>query len=667
MRMRRKLLLSVSGLCIVLALLQITALSAGDTLNIKDTAKAVNVYALNGSGDMAQPFKYTIPESGAAVLIFFRTDCPYSQGLFKGMSSSSWINNEKVSITAVESSGKSKEEVQAFMDTYMSGNTQMVDMYYDPGKRNQWFQYTNLIESSNSVTFAYVVVLTKGPDGNYIQYAQGAVNQAALVSMWLDDVLGEGIPVDPDTVQERKSGSSNMEKLSQEEISMLLAANPVTLPENVFDEMPSCQSPYATGRVNEDVLRAAAGRLNALRRIAGVPDVQLDMELSRNAQYGAVLMGRLGTITHYPENPGDVPEDFFKQAAEAARTSNLSAGRTLFQSVDGLMLDDSGSNLETLGHRRWQINPVMGKVGFGYAEALESRYRTYTVEKAHDNSGAGCTYDFISWPASGNFPVGSFFTKNTPWSITVNPFFYRAPEQSEITVTLTRESDQKSWTFSGAGYPTDASGKYFNVNNDGYGVNNCIIFRPDGIDSYNGRYTVKVDGLKKSDGTSVEYFVYSVDFFTPNAECEHTYTSRVTEPTCTAQGYTTHTCSKCGSSYKDSLTEALGHNYGEWTVTKPATETEEGQRERTCSRCKNKEYETIQWEEEYTITVEETPNGIVKVTPDKRAAEGTEVTVEAIPDEGYVLKSITVTDANGKSVHLTGPAIRAYCPVPGQK
>ena len=40
----------------------------------------------------------------------------------------------------------------------------------------------------------------------------------------------------------------------------------------------------------------------------------------------------------------------------------------------------------------------------------------------------------------------------------------------------------------------------------------------------------------------------------------HHHNAVVTAPTCTAKGYTTHTCA-CGDSYKDSYTNALGHNY----------------------------------------------------------------------------------------------------------
>ncbi|MBQ4322637.1 MAG: leucine-rich repeat protein [Clostridia bacterium] len=44
--------------------------------------------------------------------------------------------------------------------------------------------------------------------------------------------------------------------------------------------------------------------------------------------------------------------------------------------------------------------------------------------------------------------------------------------------------------------------------------------------------------------------------------CTHSYTSVVTPPTCTAQGYTTHTCAVCGESYTDAFVPATGHTPG---------------------------------------------------------------------------------------------------------
>jgi len=45
----------------------------------------------------------------------------------------------------------------------------------------------------------------------------------------------------------------------------------------------------------------------------------------------------------------------------------------------------------------------------------------------------------------------------------------------------------------------------------------------------------------------------------------HKYESAVTNPTCEEQGYTTHTCSVCSDSYKDTYVEAKGHSYGDVT------------------------------------------------------------------------------------------------------
>lgn len=40
----------------------------------------------------------------------------------------------------------------------------------------------------------------------------------------------------------------------------------------------------------------------------------------------------------------------------------------------------------------------------------------------------------------------------------------------------------------------------------------------------------------------------------------HSYSDKVTPPTCEAQGYTEHTCSVCGHSYTSDITSALGHD-----------------------------------------------------------------------------------------------------------
>ncbi|WP_050749569.1 Ig-like domain-containing protein [Slackia heliotrinireducens] len=73
----------------------------------------------------------------------------------------------------------------------------------------------------------------------------------------------------------------------------------------------------------------------------------------------------------------------------------------------------------------------------------------------------------------------------------------------------------------------------------------------------------------------------------------HDYQATVTEPTCTEGGYTTHTCSRCGDSYTDSETEALGHDLVHHDA-KAATCTEPGwEAYDECSRCDYTTYTEI--------------------------------------------------------------------------
>lgn len=304
------------------------------------------------------------------------------------------------------------------------------------------------------------------------------------------------------------SGGTNMSKLSRGEIVRLLRDNPNSLPSgSIYDVTPSRTAPYAPGKVKDSALQTTVNRLNALRRLAGLPAVALDAGLCEDAQYGAVLIAA-SNFSHYPNQPADMDDAFYKRGLAATSSSNIYSGGGLASRIDGFMADSDSSNVDRLGHRRWQLNPTMGKVGFGYAGP--------TVEKVFDRSGAGCDYDFVGWPASGNFP-SNLFGRSTAWSVTVNPQRYQTPDKSQIQVTLTRESDGKVWTFSGDGYKPSGSGLYFNVDKGGYGVSNCIIFRPDIGESYEGTFRVKIDGLKTRSGAAVTGFEYEVDFFDVNA------------------------------------------------------------------------------------------------------------------------------------------------------
>ena len=87
-----------------------------------------------------------------------------------------------------------------------------------------------------------------------------------------------------------------------------------------------------------------------------------------------------------------------------------------------------------------------------------------------------------------------------------------------------------------------------------------------------------------------EYFVENVDGV--YRVHEHSYEAVVTDPTCTEQGYTTHTCS-CGDSYVDSYVDAKDHAWNDGEITTaPGCETE-GVKTYTCGTCGETKTEVV--------------------------------------------------------------------------
>ena len=62
----------------------------------------------------------------------------------------------------------------------------------------------------------------------------------------------------------------------------------------------------------------------------------------------------------------------------------------------------------------------------------------------------------------------------------------------------------------------------------------------------------------------------------------HSYTKTIVAPTCTDDGYTLYSCNICGESYRSDVVKTEGHSYGEWTITKQPTCSEDGMMRRQC-------------------------------------------------------------------------------------
>ncbi len=282
---------------------------------------------------------------------------------------------------------------------------------------------------------------------------------------------------------------------------------PTSFSGGYFITAPTITPSYTIGKVKNEILQAGIDAINVVRYIAGIPDdVELDNDYTELNQHGAVLLTAINQLTHYPAKPDDMDQEFYDKGALAARSSNISTANTPSTTVFRYMNDNSSSsNIESVGHRRWILNPSMKKSGFGVGAT------SYGLMYAFDRSRGTVDYDYIAWPSPGVFPIQLISSNTIPWSISVNVQKYGTPDINKIEVTLKDINSGKVWTFSNSTPSSTANqSAYFNINTGGYGISNCIIFRPELDNSFKYQdgdvFQVTISGLDKDLSYIVKMF-----------------------------------------------------------------------------------------------------------------------------------------------------------------
>lgn len=274
-------------------------------------------------------------------------------------------------------------------------------------------------------------------------------------------------------------------------------------------------SGYKTSKLTGDAYTYGRNYINYYRRVAGLKEVSFSSGANDSASWGALVLAMIRKLTHTPSKPSGMSDSDYNKGKGATSSSNISyslgygEGAIIRVAVQGQMADSSGTNLTCLGHRRWLLRPGVTTMGIGSANNGAAYYTDVKVFGDGVSYGKVSDYDFISWPSSGNNLSDTFGT-HVPWSITLNPDRYSAPSRSAVTVTMQSTTTGKKWVFNKSTSSTESDDTdYFNVNNDGYGVANCIIFRPGilGQEKYSGEYIITVSGIKTKSGsaTSITY------------------------------------------------------------------------------------------------------------------------------------------------------------------
>lgn len=283
---------------------------------------------------------------------------------------------------------------------------------------------------------------------------------------------------------------------------------------DIFTEIPQTSAPYDAGALKESVINDGVNMLKFIRFLAYVSDdIYTSAKANELSQHGALLIG-VSEFSHTPVKPDDMSDVFYVKGFAATSTGNLAAGvSTLAESIKRLMDDSDVSNIERIGHRRWQLLPNLKEFGVGFV-TTDASYTYYSVVKVFKDLETDIrSYNTVNWPSKTAFPM-EFFDKYTPWSVTLNPSIYDVSKSKEIEVFI---KDMKSgiiWAFDKSDKALE--GEYFNVETSGYGVPFCLIFRPDPstFDGYSLEtpYEVTIENLYKLDGSLVT-LTYETQFF----------------------------------------------------------------------------------------------------------------------------------------------------------
>lgn len=289
-----------------------------------------------------------------------------------------------------------------------------------------------------------------------------------------------------------------------------------------YQTTPNTAAPYSAGQLSTIHLQKGTESVNMMRMIAGLPSVGHNPTYTAQAQQGAVVLAANNALSQYPAQPSGMASNFYTTGRTATQKSNIASSD--YQSWKNLpwftlkyMEDKEAANLNNVDDRRWILNPKLGGVGFGYA--VNKSNMAYSLLYVQDTSAAAPDYDFISWPASGNFPQ-EFCYGDMPWTVTLNPdkFDVYSMNINNVKVTITAPNG-KTQTFTAADNQTDRfdmAKPYFNISLNGTGVGNAIIFKLGtaafGTGKPSGIYNVTIRGLKEKSGKSA-VISYNVEFF----------------------------------------------------------------------------------------------------------------------------------------------------------
>lgn len=268
----------------------------------------------------------------------------------------------------------------------------------------------------------------------------------------------------------------------------------------LFDVQPdatACTSGTLKASVKADFLT----KLNALRALHNLPAVAYSTDEDSQEQDSSLMMAVAKQLSHTPATTWPC---YSASGAAGAGSSNLVGGwgtGLSFNSEDdylGLWMTENGA--ADIGHRRWILDPFLGKTSYGRVSVVladGSRASAASMRVFRFNSDPAVPNGippFVAYPY-GDYPL-RYFGLSDYLSFTA------------ITSTTSLWANQSVSFASAAVSVTGPAGNMpvtdVSVDNQGYGVPNSIQWHVAGL-AVGVTYTVNIVGVTGSSQSSYSY------------------------------------------------------------------------------------------------------------------------------------------------------------------
>ncbi|HZL38442.1 MAG TPA: hypothetical protein VFC78_24220 [Tepidisphaeraceae bacterium] len=354
-------------------------------------------------------------------------------------------------------------------------------IFGDKGKLTESISYSNGLRSG-----PYLWNFPSGKPGLRAVYSRG---QLAGPLMVLDE---------KGTVTRRISYPRSRAQVEK----AFLTLYPQEPAETKFTTEPHVEAPYKAGVLSDRTLAQAIKVTQLYRYLSGLPwqDLKIDPGLCDTSAHGAVILAKLGKLTHTPEKPADMDEAFYKRAYLGCSKDNLNMGSpSPGDAVRGFMDDSDDSNVTRIGHRQWVLSPGLQHVGFGSADKYVSMYVFDGTRPVK------LDYNFFAFPGEGFYPA-KLVEAHYAWSLHVNNTRAKVGTANSVSITIQKLDVHYQPDGDAAPASVVSVNREFSAS-FGWTV---IVFKPGLTDAQPARYWVEVSGIKSASGARAP-FGYIVD------------------------------------------------------------------------------------------------------------------------------------------------------------